>query len=253
VLLGCCTGKVENARAAVEEGADFIEVGLNTLMALSDEEFESWAAGLLATGVTIRAANAFMPADNKVVGPDVDADRLSAYVEKAGRRLARLGVKVAVFGSGGSRQVPEGFDHDQALKQLGAFLGAAADSLREHDIVLAVEPLCAAECNIINTVGEGLALIREHCPQVHVLADFFHMSQEKESFDVLAEAGDLLAHVHVSTTDRHGVTPADADAAAFVRRLREVGYTGGCSLECGWDDFPAEIGTSIRALRTWAA
>jgi hypothetical protein len=38
-----------------------------------------------------------------------------------------------------------------------------------------------------------------------------------------------------------------------VRRLAETGYRGGCSLECGWDDFPAEIGASIGALRQWAA
>jgi sugar phosphate isomerase/epimerase len=253
VLLGCCTGKVENARAAVEEGADFIEVGLSGVMAMPDEEFDAWSAALREAGITVHASNGFMPGEIKVVGPEVDRARVEAYVAKAGERLERLGVKVAVFGSSGSRQIPDGFDPDTARDQLAEFLAATADKLGEHGITLALEPLCADESNLVNTVGDGLSLIREKCPNVRVLADFFHMSRESESFDVLEEAGDLLAHVHVSSTNRRGVTPADDDAAAFVQRLRDLDYRGGCSLECGWGDFPAEIGTSLGALRQWAA
>jgi sugar phosphate isomerase/epimerase len=253
VLLGCCTSKVDNAQAAVRSGADFIEVGLAGIMAMSDDDFAAWADQLDAAGVRVHASNGFMPGDIKVVGPDVDQARVDGYVTRGADRLQRLGVRVAVFGSSGSRQIPEGFDPRTAREQLAAFLGRAAGILGERGITLALEPLCAAESNLVNTVGDGLKLIRELCPEVRVLADFFHMTQEREGFDVLEEAGDLLAHVHVSTTGRRGVTDVDADAAAFVRRLAETGYRGGCSLECGWDDFPAEIGASIGALRQWAA
>src|SRR5262249_25937777 len=61
------------------------------------------------SGRGLRAATLFLPATLKVTGPAIDRDRQHAYVEKAFDRLARLGVEVVVFGSGGARRVPDGF------------------------------------------------------------------------------------------------------------------------------------------------
>lgn len=253
MLIGCCTGVVDNVRAAMVGGADFIEVGLSQLMARSDEDFSAWADALKEAGPTVHASNAFMPAELKVTGPVVDRGALDAYVATAAERMSRLGITVAVFGSSGARNVPDGFDHREARGQFAAFLTSTAAVLKPYGIALALEPLCAAESNIINTVAEGLQLIREECSGVNILADSFHMLQAAEPLDVLADAGDLLKHTHISTFDRRGTVYADAHAEAFVRALFEIGYEGGCSLECGWDDFVSEIGKSVKTLQGWAA
>ncbi len=253
MLLGCCTIEVDRARAAAASGADYIEVGLSAVMAMGDDEFEEWATALGSAGVRVHAANGFMPASIRVVGPDVDREQVRAYVAGAGQRLERLGARVAVFGSSGSRQVPDAFDPATARAQLAEFLQEAAETLGAHGVTLALEPLCAEESNLVNTVGDGLRLVRDAAPAARVLADCFHMQREGESLDVLAEAGDMLAHAHVSSSARRGVGAGDHDARAFVQRLRDLGYSGGVSLECGWDDFGAEIGPSIGALRTWSA
>jgi hypothetical protein len=46
-----------------------------------------------------------------------------AYVAKAFDRVARLGVRIVVFGSGGARRVPEGYPRDDAVRQMVDFGG----------------------------------------------------------------------------------------------------------------------------------
>ena len=68
-------------------------------------------------------------------GPDVSLERQDAYMEACIGRLARLGVEVLVFGSGGARNIPDGFSRAQALDQLVADVTRV--EVREHQDVRA--------------------------------------------------------------------------------------------------------------------
>ena len=59
---------------------------------------------------------------------------------------------------------------------------------------LAIEPLNRKESNIINSVAEGVRFARQvNRPEIRVLADFYHIDEEREPLDTLKTNGEWLA------------------------------------------------------------
>ena len=117
-----------------------------------------------------------------------------AYVKKAFARLNRLGVKILCFGSGGARRVPEGFPKEEAFKQLVDFGKRIAPEARAQGITVVIEPLRRQETNIINTAGEGLALVKAvNDPNFELLIDFYHLASEKEDPAIILTPGTTSA------------------------------------------------------------
>jgi hypothetical protein len=158
VQVGFCT-TLANLAAAKAAGFDYVELGTSEIAALSDAAFDEALGRIREAGVAVPATNLFLPATLKVTGPAADRDQQMAYVKKAFARLERIGTHIVVFGSGGARQVPEGFAKDQAFQQLVDFGRRIAPEAKAHGITVAVEPLRTQETNIINSAAEGLALV----------------------------------------------------------------------------------------------
>jgi len=249
--LGCCVA--DEAQLAVIErtAADYSEPPVASgVMAAG---FDRLRPRLEASSCPPRASNVFLPGDLPVVGPAVDEARVGAYVTEAMSRLAGLGVRVLVFGSGRSRSIPDGFDRGRALDQLEAFTRKATAAAAAQGVVLVVEPLRRAESNVFNSVREATAFVRERgLGDARVLADLYHMQEEGEDFGALEEGADLLAHVHVADSGRTPPGQGDWDLPGFLERLRAVGYTGACSIECLWKDFAAEAPAAIAHMRAVA-
>jgi len=250
VLIGCC-GAVEDAERLHTAGFDYME---STVVALAREEDEAAFAPQLAqyqsTPLPIRAFNVFLPGDLKIVGPSVDRGRVQAYVERALRRVQAVGAQVVVFGSGGARRVPEGFPRDQAVRQLEQFLHMVADVAEPKGITIAIEHLNRRECNILNSVAEAveLAQLVDRKP-IRVLADFYHLDEEKEPLEHLVQYKDWLAHVHVADTGRSAPGRGHYPYTDFAAALKQAGYRGMVSIECQWRDLPTEAGPAIEFLR----
>src|SRR5215472_10436259 len=248
--LGCCISG-EDQLAPIEGSADYCELPVARALMESDDGFERLAARLGASPVPALACNEFLPATLKVVGPDVDAAALAAYVATALGRMERLGAGVLVVGSGGARTIPGGFD--RALAQFAGFLGDVAVRAADHGVTVVLEPLRPAETNLLNTVAESAAFLRERdAGPARLLADLYHMREQAESMDVLAGAADLLAHVHVAGVGRGGPAPDAADLEPFLRALHDAGYAGDCSIECNWKDFAAEAPGALAHTRAVA-
>jgi len=104
----------------------------------------------------VRAFNCFVPSAIKTVGPNVARDQVEAYVATTIRRAAAVRADLIVFGSGGSRRVPEGYARSAAWDQLVWFLGYCADHAEQHGLTIVIEPLNTNECNILNTYTESV-------------------------------------------------------------------------------------------------
>jgi sugar phosphate isomerase/epimerase len=199
----------------------------------------------------VRAANCFLPAGLKSVGPDLDRARLLRYAETAFARAQRAGIRTIVFGSGGSRQVPAGYPVDQAAKDFIAVLKMIAPAAGAHDVTVVVEPLGRRECNFINSVAEGAAVV-EQCnhPAVRLLADSYHMRTDNEPFDQVARFGRLIRHVHIAELENRGWPGRTReDQTAFFAALKQSGYTGSVSMECSWDDPAANLPPAVEWIR----
>lgn len=87
-------------------------------IAVSDEQFEKNIQIFKTLKTPIFAFNIFIPAELKVVGPDVNEEAVLAYVEKVMFRLSQTDTRVIIWGSGGSRRLPDGWDKKKAFKQI---------------------------------------------------------------------------------------------------------------------------------------
>lgn len=248
--LGLCA-PVDKAQEAREAGFDYLECPLVSLPADEDDAaFAPVRERYMSAGLPVRAFNLFLPSTHKVTGPEVDWHGLQRYTERALKRAAEVGASRAVFGSGGARNVPEGFPPDEALEQLVRFLRYAGDVAAEAGIVIAIEPLRRQETNLINTVADGVKLAeRVERSAVRVLADFYHMAEEQEPLKHLVDYRDWLEHVHVADTGRHAPGTGSYPYQQFAALLSQAEYRGRVSVECRWRDFAAEAPASVQFLR----
>jgi sugar phosphate isomerase/epimerase len=250
MLIGCCC-PIENVSAARAAGFDYIEC---TVVSLRPEEDGAKVATVIAeynaTVLPVRAFNVFLPGGLKIVGPDVDQERVKRYLASALERVGRIGAQILVFGSGGARSIPDGFPRDEATHQIADFLHMVADITDDSKLVVAIEPLNRRESNVINSVAEGVELAKTvNRPSIRVLADFYHMSEESEPLDHLLLYQDWIVHVHVADTGRHAPGTGQYPYEQFAANLRQAGYEGMVSVECRWTDFPTEAPSAVGFLR----
>ncbi|RZM02589.1 MAG: sugar phosphate isomerase/epimerase [Sphingomonas sp.] len=232
---GICTGP-DKAPAAKAAGWDYIEGNVQSMFSGGTPD-AAWGVrdADRDSALPIPAANCLLPGDLKVTGPDVDAAKVDAYMANALARAGRQGTKTLVFGSGGARNVPEGFDRARAKEQIVAFLKAAMPHAQKAGVTIVAEPLNRGECNIINSVGEAMEYVRavDH-PNFQCLVDSYHFWLEREPLSNLEAAMPFIKHVHIA--DEQGrVAPGvsgNSDYRPFFRVLKNGGYDGNISIEC---------------------
>jgi sugar phosphate isomerase/epimerase len=234
------------------DGLEFIEPTVKDMLCPGedDEQFARRLDALNACPYLAPAVNCLFPGEIKTTGPDVDEQAVDQWFTTVAWRAKEAGVSVVVYGSGGSRTFPEGFDRAQARGQVIGHLLRFAPIAEAHDITLVLEPLHAAECNIINTVAEGAEVVAEvDHPRIRLLADTYHMAVDDEDPDNIRAAGDLIVHVHVAeSAGRRAVGTAENHRPYFAA-LKDAGYDGALSIEARWDNMEAQLPKAISDLR----
>jgi sugar phosphate isomerase/epimerase len=231
---GVC-GDPKMAAFAAQAGFEYFEWSVGGLLQprQPDVDFTQSLAQAQAAGLPCPALNVFIPADLKITGPQADLRKLEEYVRVALKRASLAGVKVIVFGSGGARSVPEGFDHAQANRQIIAFCEMLAPLAQQHGVTIAVEHLNRRECNILTSVAECAALVRQvNHPALRLLVDAYHWGLEQEPVESIRDNGDILVHAHIATTANRLPPGGEAhDFRPFWSALRQSGYDGRLSIE----------------------
>lgn len=251
---GVCAS-LEHLPPLAAAGYDYVEASVAPTLRPEQPEGEvlpGLRERLGASALVPEAFNVFLPGDLKVVGPGVDAGRQERYLGAAFARVAALGGQIVVFGSGGSRNVPEGFDRAEAERQIVEFLRRAGPLAAAHNVTVVIEPLNRGECNIINSVAEGVQVAQTvNHPNIKVLSDLYHVALEGQSFEETRAAGTWLQHVHVAGAEgRRAPNAQDVESLApFFRVLKEMNYGGRVSVEGGWTDLPSQAAETLDALR----
>ena len=260
ILFGACRG-FGDAKMMKEVGYDFLENGVaSTLM--PDQGEEAWKKQrekIRALALPIRSCNGFLPGKFRLTGEKARFDEPLAYAEKACRRADEIGLTTIVFGSGGARNAPKGFPKEKAVEQFVDFCKRLTARISDCKVTVVLEPLQPREANFLNFVREGQEICQQvGSPRLCVLADIFHMMQGGESADSIVKAGPLLRHCHIAEKGPRTAPGISSDGQQFVpyfKALKQIGYTGGVSCECGWGkkgDLRKTLAKSLQVMRTLA-
>lgn len=108
----------------------------------------------------------------------------------------------------------------------------------EHGTNVILEPLNRNEAFYLRLVEDAAAIARDCGSKgVKVMGDFWHMSEETSDYAALMAAGkQYLQHVHIASRGRRLMPGEDAgkdDYTGGFKALKEIGYEGYVSLECG--------------------
>jgi sugar phosphate isomerase/epimerase len=250
--IGSCLS-IADAPAAAEAGFDYVEENVQNLLVPEqpDEVFAPKLKLRRGAPLPVLAANCFLPGALKCTGPEVDVERLARYAGTAFRRAREAGIRFIVFGSGGSRQIPEGFPRAEARGQFLAFLRRIAPLAEAQDVVVLIECLNRKETNFINALAEGAALVGEvGQPHLRLLADIYHMLVDGEAPEEIVKQGRWIQHVHVAEREgRQAPGTHGEDFGPYLRALKEIDYQGAISFECGWRSFPEQAAGSLKGFR----
>lgn len=229
---GWCRG-IEDAELLKEAGYDYIECAITELKLEQENEFRKVLSRYLDSPLPVKSFNLFFPADLKIIGPDVDWNRIDRYVARLAEALKRIGAEVAVLGSGRARAIPDGWESEKAEEQFVRTLERISDEFSGSGLVLAIEPLNRKETNLVNSVEEASRFARIiNRDSIKVLADLHHMELENEPFQTLIDHKDWLAHIHVADTGRLSPGTGEYSYDQFAERLKMSGYSGMISAEC---------------------
>jgi D-psicose/D-tagatose/L-ribulose 3-epimerase len=250
VKIGVCT---RDAAGAAKYGFDYIEPAAAEIAAMTESQFREYADIVLASPIRCHAFNSFIRRpDLRVVGHEVSISALRDYLEVCLPRCRRLGASTVVWGSAGSRNVPEGFMRERARDQIADFLHMAGKVARQSGIIIAIEPLRRQESNILNTGGEAMEMVhRVKHPNVRMIIDYFHLREENEDPRILEVARHEIVHLHFANP--HGrlwphALREDDHYDAFFQYLKKTGYSGGISIE-GQGSFEKDGAASLEFFR----
>ena len=151
---------------------------------------------------------------------------LESHVDLAARWQA-----VIVFGSLQGRHSDEP-DHAAGQARIEAALTHAGQRASTRGVTIALEPVNQLEVGFNNTIAAVAALVRRmKLPGLKMMVDTFHMNiEECAMLAPLAGIADILAHVHLSDTNRDVLGAGHWNTAEFLRELERLGYRGVCSV-----------------------
>jgi len=244
----------ENDSILAAAGYSFMVVSISRYISprtVSEAAFQKNVALFQQLKTPVYAVNIFIPGELKLVGPKVNEKAVMAYVDSVMFRLSQTGTRLIIWGSGGARRVPDGFDRKIARRQMIAIGKKIAAAGARYNIVVALENLNSSETNFINTVEEALYIVKKvNHPNLRLDADIYHMLKENEAPDILTKTKKYLVHVEIAEKEQRtppGVT--GADFRPYLRALHQIGYHQKIGIEGSWKNLSGMAAPCLQYLQ----
>ena len=237
MLIGCC-GNTVSYDTISRMGYDYIELAGGQLMTLSDAEFLAFAAHTKEVGFPTPSINAYTTGDHPLVGPDWDPEDVRGYARALCQRAAILDVKGIGIGAPAARRLPEGFDPEEADRQMKQTLQIIAEEAARYGIQVLLEALHRYTCEYLNDTDRAAALVRELAlPNLYLVYDWYHAEVMGEDYAPMHAAMPLIRHLHYSSDlgedhARGFVTEEKYEEfRTFLAEARKDGYDDKISVE----------------------
>jgi sugar phosphate isomerase/epimerase len=189
---------------------------------------------LAGTGVEVSAL-CWGAADGDLVSPDAGRRKKGiAALEDALATAGELGARGVIFVPCFHKQ--SGLPPAELDKILFEILPALGEHAVKCGTRVLLEPLNRGETFYLNRLGQAAEICRKlNHPGVCLMGDFYHMSKEEsDQTQAFVEAAPWLQHVHLATGPSR-ILPGQEEHSfvAGFKGLKQIGYRGFCSLECG--------------------
>jgi sugar phosphate isomerase/epimerase len=245
---------IENDSLLHSFGYRYVVESTNKILSprnVSNQQFRDQLQIIKKLRVPLFATNLFIPGDLKVVGPNVNEQAVLTYVEIVLQRAQEANLKMIIWGSGGSRGVPEGFDRAKAKEQFISIAKKIAALAEKYNITLALENLNRSECNFINCITEALEIVKavDH-KNLRLCIDLYHMAKEAESPANIATTKKYVVYCEVA--EKENRTPPGVhgdDFTPYFTALKKINYAGKIVIECRWENIATQGGSAYQALR----
>jgi len=121
---------------------------------------------------------------------------------------------------------------EAAIARVAERAGGRGSRRAARGVTIAFEPVNQLEVGFNNTIAAVAGIVRRmNLPGLRMMIDTFHMNiEEQDVLAPLAGIADILAHVHLSETNRDVLGAGHWDTAGFLGELQRCGYKGVCSV-----------------------
>lgn len=157
-------------------------------------------------------------------------DYLSCLLDLCGD----LGGKVLVLGSPKQRSLVEGQTKEGAWQRAADLLGSVLDKAAGLGATICLEPLSPVETDFINTVAEGMEMVRQiDHPNLRIHLDVKAMCSEAEpvSETIRSVKAEDVGHFHVNDANLYGPGMGDVDYAPIAEAIDGIGWDKWLSVE----------------------
>ena len=167
-----------------------------------------------------------------------------------------LGGKVLIIGSPKQRSLIDGQTQSGAFSQMAHMIESVLDQAQQQSLTLCIEPLASHETDFINTVSEGMRLVRQigHPNfKIHLDAKAMYAEGTPVPDTIRSVCAEDIGHFHVNDPNLYGPGMGDLDYNPIALAINDIGYNRWLSVEVfKFDPDPETIARqSIEFLRTF--
>jgi len=247
-------GKLNDYPAISAAGYDYVELSVGDFLipGKNDSAFQINLEQMEQLNAKIISCINFIPAHLKITGHETVHDDILVWAETSFRRAQMSGIHCIVFGSGGARKVPDGFDMQEATQQIVNLCIRMAPLAQKYDVIVVIEPLNRGETNIINSLSEGAAIVKAvNHPNIRLLCDIYHMLRENEPAEEIVKYGELLYHCHIAEKEiRSAPGTKGDDFRSYFKALKQINYQGCISIEASkWDELKKQLAPALHYMK----
>jgi len=234
---------------AAGAGFDLIEICVEDPATIDTKAIKK---RLLHAGIGALVCGAFGPdRDVSSDDPSIRANGID-YINICSDIAAELGAPTVagpMYSATGKTAAVSAEKRAEQWKWASENLAFSADHAAKQRVRLAIEPLNRFETDLVNTVDQGMELVRRiGRDNVGLLLDTFHMNIEEHSIpDAIRRAAGKIVHFHSCANDR-GIPGKDhLPWPEIANSLSDAGYDGPWVIEA----FNPEITEIAKAVSLW--
>ena len=216
---------------AASLGFDGVELALKSASEINTDKLDRWLKDAGMTVSCISTGQVF--ADTGLMFTDADQNRRKALVSIFKEMIDLASEYGQLVNIGRVRGNLTENDNGESRIRFTDMVHELCSYASAKGVTMILEPVNRYELNFINSIEEGVNLMKEiNRPNMKLMPDVFHMNIEDPSIgDELAKYVDHIAYIHLADSNRLAPGWGHTNFGSIFSHLKSVNYRGWLSVE----------------------